>query len=140
MLSALLPSAAAAATATTRNRANPPLQPTSATKTTLVAAILRRTGHLRAVTRLQMLQRSHPHLFTRFRRLLRSQAYNVLACIVGIKLLLFDCRSVDDLVHKWTPLHEGAFVMALAHWLVSLGEDGIATRVAMVGSMGLPPE
>lgn len=64
-------------------------------------------------------------------RLIRSTIYCAMALVVGT-VLLSRARSLRDLAHAYTPLHEAAFEVALSHWLVSFVEDVLATSQSFV--------
>ena len=59
-------------------------------------------------------------------RLIRSSLYDAIALVCGA-VLLCKCRNFHDLCYLYTPLHECAFCVALAHWIVSFAEDWKAT-------------
>lgn len=72
-----------------------------------------------------------PHLRVKLARLLRSTAFDAFAVWCGAALL-YRCRTLHELTHVFTPLHEIAFQVALTHWLTSLVEDWAATSRAFV--------
>lgn len=67
-----------------------------------------------------------PYQRVKCAKLVRSSVYDAIAFACGV-LLLWQCRALYDLCHKYTKFHEYVFSFALAHWVVSFFEDWMAT-------------
>jgi len=74
-----------------------------------------------------------PESVTHLRKLVRAQRYCGVAAALG-PALISGCRTLDDLLFRYSPLHEFCFHVALTHWLTSIVEDALTPN-----TFRLPP-